>query len=377
MNQKFKMLGTILILISLALFTACGNKKAEGEENSDADSTKTDSSELASKEDSKNKKERELDFVPVETIQVWRGEMSSYILLSSTVETEQYVNVYPYLTGIVAKLLAEEGDELKKGDPLLRLDAEEYRLAEAKAGTQLKSLQNEFRRLQVQFDKELLSKEVFDKAKFNLEQARISWQEAKLNLDRTTVRAPIDGVVSLRNVRQGDRVMASVHLFSMVNLDNIIATVHVPEKELSVIKKGQLTYLTSDYLDDKRFEGYVKRISPVVNPETGTFKVTIGLDLDHEGLRPGMFVNAFIVTQTNDNALILNKDAIVYDGNKRFVFVVKDSLAYKLPVKVGFEDASRIEIIEGISDTADVIIVGQNGLRDKTKVKIVKRRKIS
>ena len=377
MNNKFKILGTFYILISLALFTACGNQKAEGEESSDSDSTKTDSSELASDDDSKNKKDSDLDSVPVETIRVWRGEMSSYILLSSTVETEQYVNVYPYLTGIVAKLLAEEGDELKKGDPLLRLDAEEYRLAEAKAGTQLKSLQNEFRRLQVQFDKELLSKEVFDKAKFNLEQARISWQEAKLNLDRTTVRAPIDGVVSLRNVRQGDRVMASVHLFSMVNLDNIIATVHVPEKELSVIQKGQLTYLTSDYLKDKRFEGYVKRISPIVNPATGTFKVTIGLDLDHEGLRPGMFVNAFIITRTNENALILNKDAIVYDGNKRFVFVVKDSLAYKLPVEVGFEDASRIEIIEGISDTANVIIVGQNGLRDKTKVKIVKRRKIS
>jgi len=377
LNNKFKILGTIFILISLAFFTACGNQKAEGEDKSKADSTKTDSSKLASDDGSKNKKNSDLDSVPVETIRVWRGKMSSYILLSSTVETEQYVNVYPYLTGIVSKLLAEEGDELKKGDPLLRLDAEEYRLAEAKARTQLKSLQNEFRRLQVQFDKELLSKEVFDKAKFNLEQARISWQEAKLNLDRTTVRAPIDGVVSLRNVRQGDRVMASVHLFSMVNLDNIIATVHVPEKELSVIQKGQLTYLTSDYLEDKRFEGYVKRISPVVNPETGTFKVTIGLDLDHEGLRPGMFVNAFIITRTNDNALILNKDAIVYDGNKRFVFVVKDSLAYKLPVEVGFEDASRIEIIGGISDTANVIIVGQNGLRDKTKVKIVKRRKIS
>ena len=377
MNNRFKLSGTIFLLISLMFFIACGNQKAEGEEKSDAESTKVDSSELASDDESKKKKESDLDSVPVETIAVWRGEMSSYILLSSTIETEQYVNVYPYLTGIVAKLLAEEGDELKKGDPLLELDAEEYRLAEAKAGTQLKSLRNEFRRLQAQFDKGLLSKEVFDKAKFNLEQARISWQEAKLNLDRTTVRAPIDGVVSLRNVRQGDRVMASVHLFSMVNLDNIIATVHVPEKELSVIQKGQLTYLTSDYLEDKRFEGYVKRISPVVNPATGTFKVTIGLDLDHEGLRPGMFVNAFIVTMTNKNALILNKDAIVYDGNKRFVFVVRDSLAYKLPVEVGFEDASRVEIIEGISDTANVIIVGQNGLRDKTKVKVVKKRKIS
>lgn len=375
MNNTFKMLRIILIFVSLAFFTSCGNQQAEGEEKSDTDSSKSEGSEVASKDE--EKKENDLDSVPVETIEAWRGEMSSFILLGSTVETEQYVDVYPYLTGIVAKLLAEEGDELKKGDPLLELDAEEYRLAEAKAGTQLKSLNSEFKRIQAQFDKELLSKEVFDKAKFNLEQARISWQEAKLNLDRTTVRAPIDGVVSLRNVRQGDRVMASVHLYSMVNLDNIIATVHVPERELAVIQKGQLTYLTSDYLADKRFEGYVKRISPIVNPATGTFKVTIGLDLGHEGLRPGMFVNAYIITMTNDNALILNKDAIVYDGNKRFVFVVKDSLAYKLPVKVGFEDASRVEIIEGISDSDNVIIVGQNGLRDKTKVKVVKQRKIS
>ena len=183
MNNTFKTLGTILILISLAFFTACGNQKAEGEEKSDSDSAKGDSTELASDDENKKKKEDDLDSVPVETIGVRRGEMSSFILLSSTVETEQYVNVYPYLTGIVAKLLAEEGDELKKGDPLLELDAEEYRLAEAKAGTQLKSLNSEFKRIQAQFDKELLSKEEFDKARFNLEQARISWQEAKLNLD--------------------------------------------------------------------------------------------------------------------------------------------------------------------------------------------------
>lgn len=374
MKNKFNIPEIFFIILSLAFFTACGNQKAEGENKSDAASAKGNSAEVAK---DKKKKGDDFDSVPVETIGVWRGEMSSYILLSSTVETEQYVNVYPYLTGIVSKLLAEEGDVLKKGDPLLKLDAEEYLLAEAKALTQFKSLNSEFKRIQAQFNKELLSKEGYDKSKFNLEQARISWKEAKLNLDRTTVRAPIDGVVSLRNVRQGDRVMASVHLFSMVNLDNIIATVHVPERELAVIQKGQLTYLTSDYLGDKRFEGYVKRISPVVNPETGTFKVTIGLDLDHEGLRPGMFVNAFIITRTNNNALILNKDAIVYDGNKRFVFVVRDSLAYKMPVKVGFEDASQIEIIEGVSDSDNVIIVGQNGLRDKTKVKVVKRRKIS
>jgi len=146
LKNTLKLLKTAFIFVSLALFTACGSQEADGEEKLDADSAKTDGSKLASENEGKEKKESDLDSVPVETIGVRRGEMSSYILLSSTIETEQYVDVYPYLTGIVAKLLAEEGDELKKGDPLLELDAEEYILAEAKARTQLKSLESEFRR---------------------------------------------------------------------------------------------------------------------------------------------------------------------------------------------------------------------------------------
>ena len=378
MKKNIKSLGIALFIVGILVLTSCSGKKAEGEDkHSSSDTTATDSSKKDSSEEGAKKKKDDLDSVPVETIAVWRGEISSYILLSSTIETEQYVDVYPYLTGMVAKLLAEEGDELKKGDPLLMLDAEEYRLAEAKARTQLESLQSEFNRIQIQFDKDLLSKEEYYKAKLNLDQLVISWKEANLNLSRTTVRAPISGVVSLRNVRQGDRVTSATHLYSMVNLQDIIATVHVPEKELATIKKGQLTYVSSDYLEDKRFVGYVKRISPVVNPNTGTFKVTIGLDVDHEGLRPGMFVNAYIVTMTNEDALLLDKDAVVYEGDKRFVYVVKDSLAHRIRVDIGFEDASRVEIVSGVSDSDKVIIVGQNGLRDKTKVKVVNERKIS
>ena len=378
MKKNFKSLGIALFVIVILVLTSCSGKKAEGDDrHSSSDTNATDSSKNETSEETAKKKKDDLDSVPVETIAVWRGEISSYILLSSTIETEQYVDVYPYLTGIVSKLLAEEGDELKKGDPLLMLDAEEYRLAEAKARTHLESLQGEFNRIQIQFDKDLLSKEEYYKAKLNLDQLLISWKEANLSLSRTTVRAPISGVVSLRNVRQGDRVTSATHLFSMVNLQDIIATVHVPEKELATIKKGQLTYVSSDYLEDKRFVGYVKRISPVVNPNTGTFKVTIGLDADHEGLRPGMFVNTFIVTMTNDDALLLDKDAIVYEGDKRFVYVVKDSLAHRIRVEVGFEDASLVEIVSGVNDSDKVIIVGQNGLRDKTKVKVVNERKIS
>ncbi|MCH7820161.1 MAG: efflux RND transporter periplasmic adaptor subunit, partial [Candidatus Marinimicrobia bacterium] len=224
MKNIYKTLVLVLLLSSL-LFAACSGEHAEGENKvNSSDSSATDSSKKVSAKLAEAKEE-DLDLVPVEIFEVWRGAISSYIILSSTVETEQYVDVYPYLTGIVATLLAEEGDDLRKGAPLLRLDAEEYQLREAKALTGYKSVQSEFKRARAQFDKELLSKEEYDKASLSLEQAKLSWQEAKLNLDRTIVRAPIDGIVSLRNVRQGDRVTPNDHIYSMVNLENIIATV--------------------------------------------------------------------------------------------------------------------------------------------------------
>ena len=151
MNNIYKTLAVILLSSSL-WFTACGGKQADGENkdtSSDAtttDSSKKDAAKLA------EAKEEDLDLVPVETFEVWRGKISSYIILSSTVETEQYVDVYPYLTGIVSTLLAEEGDDLRKGDPLLRLDAEEYQLREAKARTAYKSGQSEFKRARAQDD---------------------------------------------------------------------------------------------------------------------------------------------------------------------------------------------------------------------------------
>jgi len=130
--------------------------------------------------------------------------------------------------------------------------------------------------------------------------------------------------------------------------------------------------ITTEFLPGKSFSGTIMRISPVVDPSSGTFKVTLGILEDENGLRPGMFVNAHIVTATHEKAILVPKRAVVYDDGFPHVFVVNDSTASKIQFRKGFEDTQFLEVLAGVSGGEKIVVVGQNGLKDKAKVRIIK-----
>lgn len=356
-------------LVALAMAqVGCTRDDAQGKNGAATaadDTTKKDKTKPAAKEN---------DLIPVETTNVKTGTISSYILLSSNLETEKMTDVYPRVQGLVEEIYVEEGEFVKKNQVLMKLEADEYALAEAKAKVEYQQQENLFERSQAMFEKQLLSKEEFEQAKFQFEAKRIQWQQAKLNLDYTNITSPIAGVIGERLVRQGDRIQPSDKLFTVINTDEMIAVVHIPEKEIGRIAKGQQAFLTSDNLSGRRFSGWIKRVSPVVDPQSGTFKVTVGIRNEESKLRPGMFVNVHIITATHENAVLVPKTAIVYENEAMHVFVVRDSLAHKITLDAGFQDYEKVEVRSGIEPGEPVIVVGQAGLKDRTKVKVVAQR---
>ncbi|MFQ5770031.1 MAG: efflux RND transporter periplasmic adaptor subunit, partial [bacterium] len=299
------------------------------------------------------------------------------ILLSSNLETEKMTDVYSRVQGLVDKIFVEEGDYVKKNQVLMKLEADEYSLAEAKARVEYEQQNSLYERSEAMYKKQLLSKEEFEQARFGIEAKKIQWQQAKLNLDYTNITSPISGVIGERLKRQGDRIQPSDKLFTVINTEEMIAVVHIPEKEISNIAKGQRAFVTSDHLPGKEFSGWIKRVSPVVDPQSGTFKVTIGLRNVENRLRPGMFVNIHIITDTHKNAVLIPKTAIVYENENMHVFVVRDSLAHKITLKAGYQDYEKVESLSGIEEGEKIIVVGQAGLKDKTKVNIVAERESS
>jgi RND family efflux transporter MFP subunit len=302
---------------------------------------------------------------------VQQGAISSYIVYNAKVEAEETVDVYAHGNGLVKRVLAEEGDRVRVDQVLVHLVDHELKLAEAEAKVAYLKLENDFKRQKKIFDKNLLSKEEYERNEFDLEQARIRWQRAQLDLDHTLVRSPITGVVAERIVRLGDRIGPSTRLYALVNLRSLISRAHIPGGELPNISVGQPARITTDLLPDDDFPGRIIRISPVVDPNSGTFRVTLAIDDADERLRPGMFVTTRIVTATHDEALLVPKRAIVYDDGYPHVFVVQDSTARKIQLDVGFEDTENWEVLSGVAQGDSIVVVGQNGLKDLARVRVI------
>ncbi len=357
------------VLFFSMIYFSCSESKGKNESGNSNDSTKVEQ-----KDDGKSKDGKDIELIPVEVTEIKKGSISNYILLSTNLETESQTDVFPRIQGIIKKINHDEGDYVKSGQTLMELEADEYVLSEKRARLNHKKQEANFERLKAMFSEDLLSKEEFEQARYATEGLEVDWEQAKLNLSYTKIKSPISGVIGDRFRKPGDRIQPADKLFSVINTKEMIAVVYVPEKEISNVHKGQAAFITSDNLKNEKFTGWLKRVSPVIDPSSGTFKVTIGVKNVDNTLRAGMFVNAFIVTDVHENAILIPKTAIVYENEAMSVFVVRDSIAHKITLDVGFQDHEKIESINDIHEGDKVIVVGQAGLKDQTKVKIVSER---
>ena len=324
----------ILSIVSFS-FLQCSGGSGNPKEKAARDSLK--------KADGKfQKKNQDEETIPVEVTVVTRGDISNYILLSSNLETEVMADVYSRAQGIVQEIFIEEGQWVKKGQVMLTLEAKEYELSEQKARIDYQQQLSNFKRLEAMHEKSLLSNEEFEKAKYALQSSEIQWKEAQLNLDYMQIRSPISGRVGERLAKIGKRIQPTDKLFSVVDNSQVIAVVYVPEKNLNQLKIGQRVIVSSDHLEGKTFTAWIKRISPVVDPSSGTFKVTIGVKNKGSVLRPGMFVNARIILDTHHDVVLIPKTAVVYENEYMNVFIVRDNIAHKIRLEPGYEDNEKL-----------------------------------
>jgi membrane fusion protein (multidrug efflux system) len=367
----------ILTLFTLTIFLfQCGNSNAgEKAENGDtADSTAVNSDSTNGDQANKEDEQKDEDLIPVEVTTIKMGSISDYILISANLETEKMADVYSRVQGIVEAIYSEEGQAVQQNKVLLKLEAEEYELAAERARLNYDKQNADFNRLKAMYEQNLISKEQFDQADFTTKTLKIEWQQANLNLSYTRIKAPIQGVIGERLCKPGDRIQPSDKLYSVINTDEMIAVVYVPEKELGHVRKGQAAYITSDHIRGEHFTGSIKRVSPVVDAQSGTFKVTIAVNNKKNMLKAGMFINSHIITETHDDAILVPKTAIIYENELMSVFVVKDSVAHKVVLEAGFQDHEKVEVKAGIEAGDKVIVIGQAGLKDQTRVKIVSER---
>ena len=347
--------------------TAASNTSATG-----ASGASTSSGRRGSEADKSKARQYAAEMVPVETALVTRGAISAFLPFNATLETEAVVDIHPQTTGQVEALMVEEGQVVKEGEPLLKIEDRELRVDVEESTANYEHLSRNFGRTEDLYERNLVNKQDYETQKYQVDQARLRLERAKIRLSYATVRAPFSGVISAREAQVGARVATGTKLFSMVKLDDIVARVYVPGRYLPVVAEDQKAIVTSEFLPDRSFEGWVKRISPVIDPKSGTFKVTIGVRSDKPNdLPPGLFVSVRIVTDTRESAVLLPKRAVVYEGGERFAYTVSNGRAVKRKLVAGYEDPNNIEAVSGFEVGSSVIVLGQSGLKDGAPVREV------
>ena len=355
-------------LLLAASFSACAKKTDEAAAgNAATTGDKTAAAEGANRWGGGAREET----VAVQVTAVKRGPIAATLSFNSTLETEATVDLFPQISGQIEALLVEEGDFVKAGDALLKIDDRELRVDADEAAVNLKREEANFTRIEELFKRGLVNQQEFENASFTLSQRRLATERTQIRLDHATVRAPFDGVVSEREVQVGARVGSGTKLFSLVSLHDMVALVYVPGRYLPEVDRDQAAAITSDFLPGKSFDSWVKRISPIIDPQSGTFKVTVGVRNPTREVLPGLFVKVAITTEERPNALLVPKRAVVYDGGSQFLFTVRDNKAVRVPLEAGFETPDTIEVRSGFNEGDPVIILGQAGLKDGASVKIV------
>jgi membrane fusion protein (multidrug efflux system) len=309
--------------------------------------------------------------VPVETQPLKRGEMIAVYSGTAPIEAHEEAFVVAKVAGEVRQIFVEEGDAVQAGQLLARLDGDRLRLTLAQTDANLRKLERDYKRTLDLADKGLVSKSSAENLKYDLDALNAAHDSAKLELSYTDIRAPIAGVVSSREIKVGNTIKPNDPTFTVTDLDPLLAFVHVPEKEFRRIAPGQVADVIVDALGGDHFVGSISRISPTVDPATGTFRARVEVTDQSRRLKPGMFARVNIVYERRQDALQLPRTAILDADGQQSVYVVADGKAQQKVIKTGLANGGWIEVLDGLEGNERVVTVGQAGLKSGTPVKIV------
>ncbi len=315
--------------------------------------------------------------IPVAVTSVIRRDIADYLETNGSLEAENEVDIVARTTGPIVELNVEEGDFVREGQVLARIDAAEIEAQLGIARVNLAEAELSWKRAQSSYREEVISQEAYDLARSTFESAAAQIVGTEILLDYTVIRAPFDGLIIERVIKNAEHVPTNARLFRISDFDPLLCPIQLPEKDLPRLKLDQPAHLTVEAYPGARFPARVLRISPVVDAATGTVKVT--LEVQAQGrLRPGMFASVFVETDVHENAIVVPKQALVLESTSDTVYVaVEDgqggTVAQRRELELGYEESDSLEVLSGLREGEDVVIIGQDGLSDQTPISVDER----
>ncbi|HYR30315.1 MAG TPA: efflux RND transporter periplasmic adaptor subunit [Gemmatimonadales bacterium] len=302
--------------------------------------------------------------LPVEVAVVRQDTVRDEVPATGDIEALQAIDLRPEVEGRLVGILVEEGTEVAKGAPLLQVDDLELRAQVTRAEADADLARQALDRTRELMQQNASSTSDLEKAQAQARSTQAQLDLLKLRLNRTTVTAPFAGIVGQRYVSLGDYVNTTTRLVSLQTVNPQRAAVQVPERFAEEIHRGQIVKFNVAALPGRTFAGVVDFVDPVVQLPGRTVLVKARVPNESRELRPGMFIEAHLVTAVRPNAVIVPEEAVVPVQGATFVYLVVDAKAARREVELGVRTPGFVEVTRGVKPGDQVVVGGLEMLAD-------------
>ena len=265
------------------------------------------------------------------------------------------------------------GDIVSKGQVIIRLENEEYVNGIAISSKELDLEIAEQEQINQKSLREMggVTATEMRNTEIRVTNARYSLENARLNLEKMNIRAPFNGViVDLPHYSSNVKVPQNNLMVSLMDYKEMYMDINLPESAIKYVSASQPVHVTHYTLLEDTLSGFISELSPAISTETRTFKGKILIKNDELKIRPGMFVKADIVVDRAEESIIIPKNVIQSNRQRKYVYVVERNLAVPRTIETGIEDDYNVEIITGLYENDNLITRGFETLRENSRVKV-------
>jgi membrane fusion protein (multidrug efflux system) len=309
--------------------------------------------------------------VPVEVAVARKATATDDLWAVGSLRSDESVQISSELTGRIAEITFREGDQVKEGQVLVKLDDALATAEVADAKARLDLAQANFERAQSLSRTGSGTDRALDEATSGLGIAKAAAQLAETRLAKLSITAPFNGRVGLRDVSVGAYATPGAPLVNLEKIDQLKLDFRLPETVLSSVSVGQEVEVRVDAFRDKTFSGEVYAIDPQVDVNGRSLRIRARMPNPELVLRPGLFARVLIKGLEEREVVRIPESAVVPSGGDRLVFSIVGGRAKENKVTTGRRRAGEVEVLTGIEEGTQVVVSGQGRLRDGTAVEVI------
>jgi membrane fusion protein, multidrug efflux system len=296
--------------------------------------------------------------------------MNNRLFVTGSILANEMVELRTEIAGKIASLPLHEGQPVQKGQLLVKLVDDDLKAQLRKVQSELKLAADKQLRLKELYNSQGVSKEEYDAADNGVKSLEADAEVLKVQINRTEVRAPFDGIVGLKNISEGSYVTQQQVIAVIQQLNPLKIDFSVPERYATLIKQNIEIDFTVEGSENK-YKGTVYAINPGIDPVTRTLKVRARASNPGNQIIPGSFAKIEILLKKIDDALMIPSLAIVPVLKGQQVFVSRGGIAEVVPVKLGIRDEKTIQVLDGLNIGDTVITTGVMGVRPGAALKFL------